>query len=269
MPELRKRLLLLAGGFVVVGAFAQAACSTPEGDLPVEAQNISPAGTGERIRDVADPGSKKHAAHEQDVNVTGVTVVAIDNFDETNNGKSRGTIYVSDLGSSEPYSGIGLFAPSFIPSDLKVGPGDVLDLAGKYQENASIGTAIFPDGGVLPQIARPTATFRFETKVPTPVVIDVKDLATFETGRKWIGMLVTVKDVTLQENLVRRSGRVAGGIYPSDDPRNAPTLVNELYDLQEGTFPKGTKFASITGVVSYFFNLHLAPRSAEDIVVTP
>ena len=47
---------------------------------------------------------------------------------------------------------------------------------------------------------------------------------------------------------------------------NIPTLTNELYPLLDTDIPAGTTLTSITGVVTYFFNLHLAPRSPADLV---
>jgi len=257
-------LSLLAVGLVALAA-APGCNGGGDGDTHQPGPPPTPVGSGNRVRDVSNPDNQgpSRGVPGATVSVTGVTVVAVDTFDETRNGKSRGTIFVQDTGSTEPYSGIGLFAPTFVPGDLKVGPGDVLDLTGQYQENANIGTAVFPKGQVLPQISRPVSTFRFEAQPPTPREIDVADLNDYAKGRRWIGMLVTVKNVTLEADLSSSSGRVSGPIFPGA-PNNGPTITNELYDL--GGFAKGQKFKSITGVVTYFFNLHIAPRSREDLV---
>jgi hypothetical protein len=50
------------------------------------------------------------------------------------------------------------------------------------------------------------------------------------------------------------------------DDRNRATVTNELYDLKPTDAESNQSFASITGVVTYFFNLHIAPRSAADVV---
>lgn len=246
-----------------------ASCSGGTGDPPSVKVLGPPVGDGKRIREVANPDIKDRPGPGSEVTVTGVTVVAVDTFDETKNGRSRGTIYVQDLGSTEPYSGIGLFAPAFVPGDLRVAAGDVLDLRGEYQENKNIGTAIFPEGQVLPQLARPVAQFRYDFTPPPPVEIDVKDLLDYSKGRRWIGMLVKVKDVTLDGRLSENNGRVTGFLTAKGtaaDDRNRPTVTNELYDLKAGDAAENQQFASITGVVTYFFNLHVAPRSAADVV---
>ncbi len=244
-------------------------CSAGGGDTPARREIGPPVGAGKRIREVADPGIADRAPPGSEVNVTGVTVVAVDTFDETKNGRSRGTIFVQDLGSVEPYSGISLFAPAFVPGDLRVAAGDVLDLRGEYQENKNIGTAIFPEGQVLPQLARPVATFRYDFRPPEPREIDIKDLNDYAQGRRWIGMLVTVKNVTVDVKLSENSGRVTGFLTPKGsaaDDRNRVTVTNELYDLKTTDAESNQGYASITGVVTYFFNLHIAPRSAADLV---
>lgn len=274
-----------SAGLVHVAALAALAlggpsCASRDGDQPASSGAPPPAGKDLRIRDVTDPTKADHPTFvNNSVAVSGAAVTIIDTFDETGNGKSSGTIYVQDMGSKEPYSGTSLFAPSFIPGNLKVGPGDVLDLKGIYQENANIGTAKFAPGAVLPQLARPTATFRLELASPTePVEIDVNDLADFEKGRRWLNMLVTVKNVKVLQPVNRdeqNNGRLSAELLPKpqgaanacDSPfPKPPTLTNELFDLGSLDIPAGTTLTSLTGVVVFFCNLHIAPRSAADIV---
>jgi hypothetical protein len=197
--------------------------------------------------------------------VTGVVVTAVDNFDETKDGKSRGSVYVQDLESHAPYAGIGLFGATFVPASLVVGPGDVLDFAGQYQENANIGKAIFPVGEVLPQLSRPSGTFRFEYKAPDPTPIDFNDLSSYAVGRKWIGQLVTVSNITLQAAVSTSSGRASAPFAaPTDGGDSPPTITYELFPID--AYPVGQKFKSVTGIVTYFFSLHVAPRSKADLV---
>lgn len=252
-------------------------CSSETGDPHAASPVPPPAGKDRRIHEIADPNSETKAAHDTPVAVSGVVVIAVDRYDETANGKSAGTIYVSDLGSREPYSGISLYNPSFIPGNLRVGAGDALDLRGTFQENQDIPIKFAP-GAFLVQLANPIGTFRFDANVPDPVEIDVADLESYETGRKWLNMLVTVKNVTLQRDAFGEStsGRISAGMLPEtstgqtacDAPfPKVPTLVNELMDLGPLQLKKGTVVKSITGVVTFFCNLHLAPRSAADVVL--
>src|SRR5262245_33613651 len=96
---------------------ALGACSTPAGDDHLDAGPPTAFGAGERIRDVADPTLPNHPADKTNVLVTGATVLWVDTYDETANGKSRGTVYVQDVGSQAPYSALSLFSPTFVPGD--------------------------------------------------------------------------------------------------------------------------------------------------------
>ena len=235
----------------------------------------TPLGNGLRIKQIADPslpnhpnGKVKPPAPLPVVTVTGAAVLGVDTFDETNNGKSRGTVYVQDVGSQDPWSGMSLYSPTFIPGDLRLAPGDVLDLTGAYQENVSIGTAIFPVGQVLAQISKPVGTFRYEYQPPEPTEIDPTDLDDYTKGSKWVSMLVVVKNVTLFDNIAPETsgstgaptGRVSGHITAAAKGK----VTNEL--IQLNATPAGTKYQSITGIVTYFFDLHIAPRSQADLV---
>jgi hypothetical protein len=258
-------------------------CDSQKGDPHSLLGAPPPEGRGHRIRQIRNPESPDKAAHQTQVSVTGAVVVAIDTFDETGNGRSKGTIHVADLGSKEPYSGISLFNPSFVPGNLRLGPGDTLDLRGEYQENNSVPIQFAKDA-FLVQLSDAIGTFRFEAQVPEPVDIDINELADYATGSKWLNMLVRVKDVTLQNDafdrdedgkpVPTRSGRVSARLLPEtntatrcEDPfPKAPTIVNELMDLVPLELAKDTKLKELVGVVTFFCNLRIAPRSAADIV---
>ena len=252
------RRLLLAT--LAIGALS---CSTETGGDTPATPIVGDIKDGERIRDVSNPDGPSHARNNEQVTVRGATVIGVDNHDETRNGKSQGTIYVQDLASNEPFSGIALYQPAFVPGNLKVGIGDVLDFTGLYQENEGIGTAKFDPGQVLPQLATPVGTFRYEFEAPPPRVIPISDLADYKKGRKWLGMLVTVENVTVGSYAADTAGRVSAPLMEGTD-RNLPTVTNELTELPEAAYPAGTKIKSLTGVVTFFFKLHIAPRSAAD-----
>lgn len=234
----------------------------------------SPEGKDQRIREIADPASPTKAAHGSQVQVSGAVVIAVDRFDETRNGRSMGTIYVADLGSKEPYSGISLYNPSFVPGNLRVGAGDALDLRGQFQENQNIPIQ-FARGAYLVQLSDAIGTFRFDARDPEPVEIDVADLSDYETGRKWLNMLVTVKNITVQGAPFGSGGRRSYNLLPRipTEERSCeapfpkvPTLTNELADLESLELKDGDVISSLTGVVTFFCNLHIAPRSIDDVV---
>ncbi len=271
MPQLR--FLPLAA----VTAVLAVACSSQSGD-PHSIVTPDPLGNGARIRDITDPTLATHpkaspnpvggVVVNQQTHVTGATVLWNDTFDETGDGKSRGTLFVQDIGPQgdhpTPYSGIGIFSPAYVPADLRVAPGDILDFAGPYQERNSIGSAHFPVPQVLSQLSGPVGTFRYEYKVPDPAVITSVDLNAYDTGRKWLGMLVTIKDVTVLGGQLDSSGRRV--TYAMSAGTGAGSISNELYDLKFDKYPAGTQFKSVTGIVTWFYSYHVAPRTPDDLV---
>lgn len=262
---------------------ALGACSSPSADPPAQ-YTPNPLGNGSRIAQVLDPSSDTHKQaisnpNGVDVSVSSVVVAWIDTFDETKDGKSKGTVYIQDVGSTSPYSAITLYQPNYVPASLRPQPGDVLDVTGPYQELGHIGTAQFgstPDGKTpltLPQLAKPVGNFRYEFRSPEPVTIQLSDIdqVNYLTGRKWEGMLVTVNDVWVAGG-VNLSGRVtydmgagAGGA-DAGVSGTAAAISNELYNLGPNDFPSRTHFKSVTGFVTWFYSYHIAPRSPADLV---
>lgn len=243
-------------------ALSLVACGSMQPDAPAtRAPDL-------HLRDVQDPSSPNYSPN-RDVSVTAEAVVWVDDFDETRDGKSKGTVYVQDVTSQNPYSGIGLFQPSYIPNSLSPVPGDVLNFVGPYQEVTSIGTAKFPAGETLPQLAKPVGTFSYEYQAPPPTVVQLGDLNDYKKGRKWEGMLVTVQDVYVSGAAVDSSGRVTYSVLPgasAPQVANNVAISNELYDLKKTDFKAGTHFKSVTGIATWFFSYHIAPRSPADLV---
>jgi hypothetical protein len=252
-------------------------------DIPDPNGSCDPAGKCNRIHLIANPALKTKVAHETEVSVASSVVVAVDTYDETRDGRSDGTIYVADLGSTEPYSGISLFNPTFVPGNLRVGAGDALDLRGTYQENGDRPIKFAP-GAALVQLANAIGTFRFDASVTAPRDIDINDLADYKKGRQWLNMIVRVKNVVLQRDFVVRKEcattssacRASAQLLPEtnsatrcDDPfPKAPTIVNELMDIAvfDPPLTKDTTIKELVGLVTFFCNLHIAPRTSADIV---
>ncbi len=235
--------------------------------------------------------------------VTSTVVTWLDKFDETQDGKSAGTLYIRDLGAPHTYGGIGIYQPNYVPASLDPLQGDVLDFVGPYQESTTIGTAKFNPGTYLPQLYKPVGTYRYEfaSSFPAawsePMTIPqiaelnenlrgsngaVKQDGNFLHGREYLQMLVTVHDVDVGPGACAAGGsgtcmapswggRVTfpmyahGGTY--DVALAPPAISNELYDLRQADFKAGTHFSSVTGIVTWFFTFHIAPRSKDDLVV--
>lgn len=249
----------------------------------------NPYGNGSRVSEVVgeatwenpnDPNSTNCQGIPPDrtVDVNGVTVTAIDRYDETGEVGSMGNVYVQDALAAYgdppvPYSGITVYDPSFSPPDMRVVPGDVVDVFGILMEFAGPTTSPFSYCRTLPEIGG-TMGFRFEEAPTIPVLVQPADLASYPGMRRWLGMLVRLENVVLAEDpYAPPSGRysiridVGGGVQQQD----VPAITNELFDLRtyfEGsgiTVGPGTVLSSVTGVITYFYGTHISPRSALDI----
>jgi hypothetical protein len=259
------------------------ACTAPRGDSPADAGPPSALGDGFRIKQLTPPlkgdptiSLAPNPLHPEPtssgtlpmVTITGASFTTVDTFDETNDGKSIGNIYVQDCASQAPWSGIELYKATFQPPSLMLSPGDVIDMTAQYQDYAYSG---FPSGQSSPELNEPIVTFVFEYKPPVPVVIDVNDLFVttmddFYKGEQWDGMLVTVQNVTLSAALAVDKGRVSGPI--TSDATNGPSIDNQLYDMPATAYPPGTVFSSVTGIVTYFYSYSISPRSPADLVTS-
>ncbi|HEY8090794.1 MAG TPA: hypothetical protein VIF09_23190 [Polyangiaceae bacterium] len=269
------RLALSALVFVSMAA----ACSSLTEDAAVPPP-ADPLGTGVRIASIQNPSSPDYTQAVANptlgvkVDVSSVVVSWIDTFDETKDGKSIGTVYIQDVGSQAPYSGISLYEPSYVPASLRLLPGDVLDVAGPYEEVPKIGTAVFNTGNSLPQLAKPVGTFRYEFSTPSPVEVQLSDINqnNYSTGRKWEGMLVTLKDITIANCTSDTAGLRNVCLMGQGDASidlHAAAISNEFYDLKITDYPGGTHFSSVTGIVTWFYSYEVAPRSPADLVVGP
>jgi hypothetical protein len=278
VPILRIPLPRLATAGALVLAASTGACgSGGGGDLPTRplaseygscsrlAQIVGPA-VWQTPEDKASPTCAPPL--ERPVCVSGVSVVAIDRFDETGKG-AVGNYYVEDTENDADYSGITVFAPAFSPPDLRLAEGDVVDMVGTQTEFLGPTSAgRFGFCRTLPELSG-TLSFRFDGNYPPPPkVIPVTDLKTYATARKHLGKLVKIENVKLAGSGTNNSGRftadldVGGGIPVADVPR----ISNELFDVEnEGPLlVEGGTFTSITGVVTYFYGFKLAPRAAAD-----
>ncbi len=289
----RPLLGLLASVAGLVGGLAgTAGCDARAGDVPVTVvPNVD--GQGSRISSVLggflgpapwvqpsnlnDTGCDYPAASGLEstlpsIYVTGVTVTAVDNWDETGNG-DVGSIYVQDTVNPPAlppiYSGISIFGAGFTPPSLRVLPGDVLDITGPYEEFIGPSSGYFPQCETLPQLSGSVA-LRFNGTVPAPVVVTPEDLSTFDGARQYLGMLVTVQQpggvVSIAADGKEDDGRYSASVaVPSGFNF---FIADELWDVyRKEPLSQGEQFESVTGILTYFYDFELAPRSCADFVL--
>jgi len=199
----------------------------------------------------------------------GVVVVGIDNYDETADGKSIGNIYVQDPIQSgprgTPYSGLTLYDTQLIPTDLPLTPGDGVDVAGEYQPFPGPAPSFFPV--LLPEMYKGSLTLSYESSEPDPVEITLSDLTDQQAGMAFVGRLVVMKDVTISGafTLPRHEAPIDGTASAS-----GATLVmaGQLFYVDDPAgfgAASGKHYSSVVGILNYFFNFKLCPRSPDDI----
>jgi hypothetical protein len=252
-------------------------CGGGGGDLP-SPPLADEFGSGARLCEVLGPASWADAADGQSTNcqapppdhavfATGVTIVAIDRYDETGNG-AVGNYYVQHTPcAGMPYSGMTVFGPTFSPPDLRLAEDDVVDVSGILTEFTGPSSGRFAECATLPELSG-TLSFRFDsTGGPQPVPVPLSDLEAYATGRQWLGMLVRVEGLTLGDVPAPGPGRYqvpisVSGVSVIDQPK----ITNELFDLAADgpALATGQTFKSVTGIVTYFYGFHVAPRSAAD-----
>ncbi|MFO0757653.1 MAG: hypothetical protein U0359_14245 [Byssovorax sp.] len=278
------RPLLLATAFAAV----LPACGGGQGDQPSKpaadefgtcarlAGTIGEA-SWEKLDDAMSTSCK--LPPDRSVCISGVTIVAIDRFDETKDGKSSGNFYIEDGATADDpadFSGVTVFRPSFSPPDLRLAEGDVADFTGTYQEFGGPSTFVFPYCRTLPELSG-TMSFRFDNNLPlVPHNIKSDDLKSYVSARKHIGTLVRVEGLTLAAagkfDSSKHRWTAAIAVSGSIEQTDQPSVSNELFDIDAAItaktappFNAGTTFKAITGVITYFGGFHLAPRSPADI----
>ena len=241
----------------------------PMGDLGPRISDIFGPATWENPDDSSSLGCT-YPPYATNGCISGATVSVIDTFDETGDG-AIGNYYVQDTAddpSTLPaYSGVTVFGPTFTPPDLRLFPTDVVDVFGTAEEYIGPSAGAFSYCRTLPEFAG-TMSFRFDgVQALQAKTIPVEDLHSYDTARQWFGMLVRIENVSVGPSSVS-SGRLTAPISVSaGSAQDIPTVDNELYDVEfDGppTSTTGGSFKSITGIVTYFYEFHLAPRSPAD-----
>lgn len=203
-------------------------------------------------------------------------VVAIDSYDETGQGQ-EGAIYVADVSSEPgPYQAVQLFKPAYSPPSFRPIVDDVVDVSGIFEEFQIPNLSFLDPTWKTPQISGSTLTLRIDAAGRQPAAkLPVEDLFTYASGKKWISQLVTVENVVLSAAPKGSSGRLAAtiawpgqGAPPVEEGVKAvdpPAVSNELFDIGKLGLGANQKLKRVTGIVTMFSGLHIAPRDASDV----
>lgn len=210
------------------------------------------------------------------VTVRAVSVTAIDAYDETSSGRV-GTIWAQEITDAGPSTdrfapcpllpdgrgrvcALSMFSPSFSPTGYRPRLGDLVDLTGgAYNEFtcATCGTP-FADGNFLPQISSAVMVRAGVAPEMAPIAVTLDEILAHY--RELMGVLVTVENVTATTDPDARFGEmnIAG------PARTGLSLAPQLTPIAGAR--AGTHWDRITGVVTYFYNPKLLPRTAADLV---
>jgi hypothetical protein len=223
--------------------------------------------TGEvTIYQVQDPGGT--VSEGAAVTLKNVVVTAIDTF-----GARVGGIYVQELGGGA-FSGVFVFGAQGAGS---IAVGDVVTITGGVKEEFICPVSSCPTqdttGRKLTEIGPPqggtvTVTKTGTGTIPTPPVVDPTLIVTNDVeAEKWEGVPITLQNVAaLSAPKAVSTSAGADATFQQMSVTGPIQVQSSMVALSKGgtAFAKGDCFASITGIVDYFFDYHLQPRTEAD-----
>jgi predicted extracellular nuclease len=198
------------------------------------------------IRNQAHPA---HVPPGTRVSVMGAVVTAVKTLPV---GSASKGFWMQDLSASE-YAGIFVYTGAVAPA---VAVGDLVDVAGKYEEFRGLAELTAPEVSRVGAAAAP----------PSPLVVNPAEVATAGARAEPLeSMLLRVENVTVtaanpDAPMQFDEFELAGGLRVDD------FILDGVNDGQP-TYAMGTAFTSITGVLYYSFGNHkLTPRTPSDLV---
>lgn len=212
--------------------------------------------SGDTIYMVQDPSNAHFVQDGDEVVLERKVVTAVDKY-----GSRTGSFWISEPNGG-PWSGVQVYntdTTSAWWTELQV--GDLVTVHGRKMEysylDPNTNEPLFDDP--LTEITEASVT-RLGAGTPiTPTDIDAADLKTVETGEKWEGVLVRFTNVRVS-TIRERNGRLEVNLFGSTKAQD------DLTDLT--TVQPGVCLSRLTGVVTYFFDYYVIPRSAADIEVS-
>jgi hypothetical protein len=237
---------------------------TPDSSGTVDPNDV----TIQEIQDVA-------MANGTAVKLKGVVVTAVDNY-----GTKKGDIWVEEPGGGA-FSGIHVFgAPLDQVAALAV--GDVVDIDGAQKDdfhyNGNMGSGGFPEGNAITELKPVTGGMMSVTKsgstmTITPDVVDAAAIAQMSDymardaeWEKWEGVLIKVANVSATSSDACVGSACSDATLRKFDITGDIVVESALAAMPTPAAKLGDCFASVTGVVDYFFDYQLLPRTTDEIV---
>ena len=245
--SLRFLVGLLAAGLLV--AFG---CSDDDGGNNVNDNNVNNNNSSDdTVYQLQDENDPNFIPDQAEVDVQGIVVTAVDNHGE----------YTGDLFAQEPmsgeFSGIKIFNPQ-LPAGTTiedVSVGDIINVVGVKDEFALEGQD--PSGRTVTEISNASIEIIGQGEPLEPeLVASPQTIMSDPGGESYEGVLVMVQNV--RSTGVNSYGDVTftGGLVAGTSLMDASTFVQE-----------GTCYSEVVGVLDYFFQYTLHPRSEDDFVV--
>ncbi len=189
-----------------------------------------------------------------------------------------GGIVVQEIGGG-PWSGVSLFNPTLVPAYQQLGPGDLVDIRGRYLEfcyREGAGDSFCDAANIdrLTQLGDATASKVGEVAPLEPIDVSLQTLSQPNTAEPYEGVLVRISGRFDIAPCTNPAVNCCSGDYDAygnlcigeRDDRNRCQgfeITNEFYSVPEGT----RCLSSVTGIVAWFFDYRLSPRSRDDVVI--
>ncbi len=209
------------------------------------------------------------------VKLKGVVVTAIDKY-----GMKNGDIWVQEPGGGE-FSGIHVFgAPLDQVNALAV--GDVVDIDGAQKDdfhyNGNMGSGGFPEGYAITELKPVTGGMMNVTKTGATMTLAPHEVDAAAIGamsdymardaewEKWEGVLIKVTNVNAKSNDACVGSACNDDTLRKFDITGDIVVESALSAMPAPAMKLGDCLASVTGVVDYFFDYQLLPRTTDEIV---
>jgi hypothetical protein len=256
-------LILAAGASACRGSDGDDAV-TPDGNGNVDPNDV----TIQQIQDEA-------MANGTAVKLKGVVVTAIDKY-----GAKTGDIWVEEPGGGA-FSGIHVFGAPLDQVNA-LAPGDVVDIDGAQKDdfhyNGNMGSGGFEEGYAITELKPVTGGMMSVAKTGatmtiTPDVVDAAAIAQMSNymdrdaeWEKWEGVLIKVENVSAKSSDACVGSACNDATLRKFDITGDIVVESALAAMPAAAAKLGDCFSSVTGVVDYFFDYQLLPRTTDEIV---